>query len=433
MKSLAPFPSQDHPSAGELRRHLLWPLRPRPLAVLLAVAGLSLLAIIPVLGAVLAVGLAAVLFHTGFRILEQLAAPAEAEPGPLPLRPDGDAVVRSVVFLLALMAWAVPALVVWTVAGIPGGLAGALLLAGVLPAAILRIGTEHALVTGLLRAVHPLRLVEVMRVTGRAYAVAAALPLVPAAGAVLLALGSGGPGLAVRLGGGGLLAGYATLLAFRLAACLAAWHRGPLGYLERRPRPAAPEPPAAPPEPTTDERVRALVKAERYEEAAELLRAEVVARPTSLSWWERYYRVLRRLDEDAPLLAASKGFVTALLRAGEEQRALEVLHGALNRDPAFRPAQPDQVFRLARIARREGRPGLAWRIMNGFAQRCPEHADVPKVLLLSARIAGEDFRRTDEALRLLAAFQESYGDHPLAGEARRLKRVLAGKAPGPAA
>ncbi len=411
---------------AELRRglrNLAWPLRPRPLAVLLATSVLALGTVIPVLALILALALATVVFHTGFRALEHTAREGLPDSERLVLLPDGDTVVRSVVFLMALMAWGALSLVLWTFGGLPGALAGSLLLAGILPAVIVSIGREHALVRGLLEALSPKGLIETLRIADRPYAVAAGLPLVLAAIIAGTLYGMGGR-LApeVRVGGSFLLAAYTTLLTFRLAACLAARYSEELGYARKRPRPAAPSrPPKEEPEPTADERVSTLIKADRLEEAAEVLRREVKKQPTSLHWWERYYRLLHHLDRDQPILAACKGFLTVLLTAGEEARAMEVIHDALNRDPGFRPAKPDQVFRLARIARRENRPKLALRIMNGFAKRHPQHPNAPMVLLFSARIVGEDFHRHGEACQLLDSLLRHYPDHPLAGEAPRLR------------
>jgi hypothetical protein len=271
-------------------------------------------------------------------------------------------------------------------------------------------------------AVNPVALVRLGRTVGRPYLQAAGLPLGGAALATggLALLGPGLP-LPAFLALAFLAGGYATLLAFRLAACVAAEQREILGYLVKRPRP--PSPPAPEPaEPSLDEQVRTLVKANRIQEAAGLLRRQVANRPTDLATWERYYRLLGQLGEDGPLLAASKGFITALLLAGEEARAVAVMHAALNRDRTFRPAKPEHVFRLARAARRDGRPGLALRIMDGFAKAHPAHPDAPMVLLFAARIAGEDFRKPGQATRLLDSLLRAYADHPLAGEARRLRQ-----------
>ena len=420
MEAVAPI--QPESPAAELRRDLLWPLRLRPLMVLLTVTGLGLVTVIPVLGPALGLALAAVLAHTGFRALDHSALHARPDAEPLALRPDGDSVVRSVGMLLAMMAWGAVALLMWAFGGIAGGLAGALLLAAITPAVILRIGREHGLTSGMVAAVNPAELVRIGRTVGRPYLRAAGLPLVVAA---LAAAGLALFGQRLPLPGFLALAfltgGYTTLLAFRLGARLGADDRGALGYVAKRPRPSPPPAPE-PAEPSLDEQVRSLVQANRIEEAAGLLRQQVATQPTDLAAWERYYRLLGQLDQDAPILAASKGFLTALLLADEEGRAVSVVHAALNRDRSFRPAKPEHVFRLARAARRDGRPGLALRIMDGFAKTHPAHPDAPVVLLFSARIAGEDFRKPQQAARLLDSLLRSYADHPLAGEARRLRQ-----------
>jgi len=426
MEAAAPTEEPTETFGAELRRslpHLLWPFRLRPLGVLLAVAVLALTTVIPVLGPILGVALAVVIAHTGFRALDHTGREALSDADPLNLRPNADAILHAVVFLMVFSVWGGIAFVIGAFGGVIGGVAGSLLPAGVLPAVILRIGREHGLMPAIRGGLNPAGLVRDMRLIGRPYLVAAGLPLLLAlvtAGA-LYGLAGRAPLEALVLSGS-LLVGYSALGAFRLAACLAVRFREELGYTKKRPRPVAPAPKEAP-EPTTDERVKALVKAEQFEEAAELLRAEVTEQPASLHWWERYYRMLRHLNQDESILAASRGFLTVLLYSGEEVRAMEVIHDALNRDPNFCPAKPEQIFQMARIARREDRPRLALRIMNGFAKRCPDHADAPKVLLLAARIAGEDFRRTQEAAKLLDSLLRNYPDHPLASEARRLREA----------
>jgi hypothetical protein len=376
-----------------------------------------------VLGPILGVALAAVMAHTGFRALDHTGREGLGDSVPLSLRPNTDAILHAVVFLMVFGVWGGMAFVMGAFGGVVGGVAASLLLAGVLPAVILRIGREHALPATLRGGLNPAGLARVMGLTGRPYAVAAGVPLVVALITAGALYGLAGPlPLEIRMVTGSLLVGYTVLIAFRLAACLAVRFREELGYTKKRPQPVEPAPKEAP-EPTTDERVKALVKAERFEESAELLRAELTEHPANLYWWERYYRMLRHLNRDDSILTASKGFLTVLLHSGEEVRAMEVIHDALNRDPDFCPARPEQIFLLARIARREDRPRLALRIMNGFAKRCPDHADAPKVLLLAARIAGEDFRRTQEADKLLDSLLRHYPDHPLASEAKRLREA----------
>ena len=409
---------------AELRRsllQLLWPLRPRPLAVLAATASLALTGIIPGLGPVLILALVAVVVHTGFRAVAHTADKGLADTEPLTLLPQADTVVRSAVFLLVLMAWGALALLAWAFGGPPGGLAVTLMVAGLPPALIVRLGREHALVAGLLDALNPARLIEVMRVTGRAYPIAAGLPLIlGAALAAGLYAAADQLALPVQLAAGFLLAGYTALATFRLAACLAARFREELGYARKRPRPTTPQTASPPREPSAQERLQELIKADHLEEAAELLRDKVKAEPTTLYWWQRYYRLLRHLERDAALPDVTRGYLTVLLQAGEEKQAMAVVHEALNRDRSFQPLKPEQVFWLACIARRDDRPSLALRIMNGFVKRCPDHPDAPKVLLFSARIMGEDFRQPHEACRLLDALIQRYPDHPLAAEAGRL-------------
>jgi hypothetical protein len=434
MPETATEPSAPAGLRPALARSLLWPLRARFLGILAAVAGLGLSTVIPVLGPALAFGLVAALFHTGFRALEHLGNQGQGDRSPPPLVPDGDAVVRSVALMLVLMALAGPALVIWTLGGLPGALTGAALLTGLMPAAILRIGREHGLVAGLLTALNPAGLYRTIRTIGRTYAGVAAISL-GLTGVTVGAIAGTGHLLVLPalLATAFLGAGYTVLVTFRLTAALAERHRQELGYAVRRPRPVPPKPvETTAREPTTDERVSALIKGDQLDEAAELLRETIKDAPRELHWWERYYRLLEQRGEDGPLRAASRGFLTALLRAGNEERAMEVIHAALNRDRDFQPARPEQVFRLARIARRDNRPGLALRIMNGFAQRCPDHPEAPMVLLFTARILADDFRKPEQAAQLLDGMLRTYADHPLAGEAHRLRQGLLAQGGGQA-
>ncbi|MFA9459465.1 tetratricopeptide repeat protein [Thiohalorhabdus sp. Cl-TMA] len=403
-------------------RLLTFPFRPRPLALLAGSAALAPATVIPAGGPAVGLLMAVTLLHFGFRLLDQTVLGMAPAPRPT-LRPDGPALVRTVALLGTLMAYGALGLTLLVLTR-PVVLGLFLpMMAALLPAVILVTGRERRLFSALLAGLHPVLLGRTIRLLGRPYWAPVAVLLLLVAGGAGAALAEPLP-LWALLAGGGFWAGYGMLFLFRAAGGLGAvWARG-LGYPAVG-RPAVLPTPPAKAEPVRRERVAELVRENRLTEAARLLREEVLEAPEDLNRWERLYGVLRALEQDGPFLAGSRAFITALLRAGREERALEVAQDGLNRDPAFRPSRPEQVHPLALAARTAGRPRLALRLMNRFSHRYPDHPDVPAVVLLSGRILKEDFRQGERARRTLASLLRRYPDHPAAAEARTLLSGLA--------
>ncbi|MFP4614911.1 MAG: hypothetical protein ACLFRB_03485 [Thiohalorhabdus sp.] len=397
----------------------LYPLRGWALALLAASGILGPALALPVLGIFVGLAVTVAVLHFGFQVLDRTARgnPADA---PSFLQPHGPTLVRVVALLGALMAHGALGVASLVAAGPLALPPWALAWAVLLPATALVIGREEGLFAAMQAGLNPLRLAAVIRTIGR--------PIL-GTGLTLLLL-AGATGLAVVLLMGRIplwgllalatpLATYTLVFAFRAAGELAAPHHRELGYVTRQ-RPKPPARPPKKPEPSRRERITELVREERLAEATELLRAEVADHPTDLNRWEQLYEVLRAREDNKPFLAGSRAFLTTLLGAGQEARALEVAQDALNVDEEFRPARPEQIRRLALAARRAGRPRLALRLMNRFSHHHPDHSDTPLVFLLSARILREDFRQTEQARQTLDHLLRLFPDHPASAEARKI-------------
>ncbi len=326
-----------------------------------------------------------------------------------------------IALLPPLLAYSALVLAAGAFGGPEGAFSGSFLVALLLPATLLAVGRRYrTLARGLASGLLPGTLRRAARAGRGGY---------PLVGITVLLLGGGTTLLLDRLQGqlpaefflpaSLFLVAYTCLVIFRMTGSLAGRHQEVLGSA-LSPQPKVRRRARSDSAPTTQERIRTLLREKRLGEAAELLRQEVVTRPTDPNRWEQYYRILQLSGEREPLIAASRAFLTVLLRAGNPRRAVEVAHNGLDLDPEFRPANPDQILPLARAARRCGRPRLALRLMDRFAHHYPNHPGFPGVILLSAKILWADLDRKDQAQSLLRSLARRFPQHPAGVAAHRL-------------
>lgn len=150
--------------------------------------------------------------------------------------------------------------------------------------------------------------------------------------------------------------------------------------------------------------------------AADQLQSLIARRGASAPIHERYRQLLVANGDKERLSAHGRDYISVLLALGQPKRAAALLVESRSHDPAFRLDAPEHITALIAYANAAGQSQLAVDLAEGFNTRFPKDPDIPRNLLIAARLMAERFGRIAEARHLLEGLLEKYPEHPLAPE-----------------
>jgi hypothetical protein len=122
-------------------------------------------------------------------------------------------------------------------------------------------------------------------------------------------------------------------------------------------------------------------------------------------------------DDPHQTLAHGQQWIKALVRAGRHREALAGVHTLHSIDEDFALDDGDSIPPIARLAMQDGAKDLAVGLVNGFDKRFPEHAELPTMYFLGARLLSEHWRQHDKAAQMVRGIIAHYAGHPVAAEA----------------
>lgn len=172
------------------------------------------------------------------------------------------------------------------------------------------------------------------------------------------------------------------------------------------------------------DQTEALAREGKHAEAEELLRAEIFSRGASIAVHERYRKLLALRGDPAQSTKHGREFLNTLLAQDQDRKAVELYRECLAADPAFLPAQAEQIGRLAQKAADGGNAQLALRMLSGFHRHFPKNKDIPKNYLLAAKLLAEKMNQEAPAKALLEQVRAQFPGHPLLPEVENYLKFL---------
>jgi len=312
--------------------------------------------------------------------------------------------------------------------GPAGGLVVLLFLGLSFPGAVMSLAMEESL----LRAINPGKWLAIFARIGWPYLAVAALCLViflSQAYAKAFVAGFVPGVLAVVLAA--FISHYAIVATFHLMGYLIYQYHERIGYEPEAPVATPRRAPADPDQDLLDEAAQ-LVRDGDADAARRLLGTALRGRGGSEAVHMQYRKLLALGDDRTERLRHGREWIGILLAQDKDRRAVDVARECVELDPAFQPAEPDQVARLARKAAEVGAAQVALKLLSGFHKRYPKHRDIPQNYLLAAKLLSERMGRDAEARALLDQLLGAYPGHPLAGDIAAYRRFLDKLAPAPA-
>jgi len=404
-----------------------YPLQPTALIYLLGLSLLGLFQTLPLLGFLVGLLLYLATMQYSLRLMERTAS-GRMEPPEPSMRGEEDVTPRVAALFLVYIAVELITQMAGHHLGLPGYLATSAFFSLMLPASIIIVGLEQGFFRSLLKAVNPVSLTALATRIGPAYLLLFVfLQLLSGAGDHLQRLLLNFVPAWAAAGTATFAWMYMHLVTYHLLGYVIYQYHEELGYevdVRRDQSGGEVRTPMIRPAESALSQADVLLKEGQVERAEDLLRERIDADPTDLEVWKRYYRVLQARGDDERLVTESKDYISALLLASRAGPAVEVASRALERDPDFRPAKPEQILTLARTAREGGRPKLALRLMHGFGRDHPDHPDLPALSVLSARVLSEDLRQDTKARPILEGLLQRFPDDPATDEAQRLLRAI---------
>jgi hypothetical protein len=210
------------------------------------------------------------------------------------------------------------------------------------------------------------------------------------------------------------VAHYAVVATFHLMGYLIYQYHDELGYTVEAPlklRTAA-----ADPDQDLLDQAAALVRDGNPDGATELLREHLRSRGGSDGVHRQYRKLLRLANARDELLRHGREYLSILVAQDKDKQAVELARECCELDPAFAPAQPEEITRVAHTAAQLGQPQLVVRLLSGFHKRFPKSRDIPKNYLLVAKLLNERLGKDAEAHALLLQLKKAYPDHELRSE-----------------
>ncbi len=188
---------------------------------------------------------------------------------------------------------------------------------------------------------------------------------------------------------------------------------------------------ADPDQETLDEAAQ-LVRDGNPDAACERIAEQLRSRGGTEALHAQYRKLLALGNRRDEQLRHGREWITLLLSQDKDRRAVDVVRECLDLDPAFQPASPDDVARIAQKAVDAGNTQVALKLLSGFHKRHPKHRDIPRNYLLAAKLLAERMGKDAEARTLLDQLVKAYPEHPLAPEIATYREFLDKLAPAAA-
>jgi hypothetical protein len=310
--------------------------------------------------------------------------------------------------------------VLFFLGGAGARLIGLLVLGFFYPAATMTLAMDE----NLPNAMNPAQWLAILTRFGRPYLAAAALCFVVflsqfyAQTFIALIL----PGFLATLAAI-FISDYAIVATFHLMGYLIYQYHDEVGYEPTTHSEPMRRIAAAPEQPLLDE-AAALAQDGKPEAATDILREEIRSRGGSDAIHTQYRKLLAVLGRRDEQLRHGQEWITALLAQDNERRAVDVARECLDLDPAFQPASPYDVSRIARKAVDLGMTQVALKLLSTYLKANPRHRDVPANALLAAKVLAERMGKDDVARNLLDQIAERFPDDALAGEIATYRAFL---------
>ena len=207
---------------------------------------------------------------------------------------------------------------------------------------------------------------------------------------------------------------YVIVATFHLMGYLIYQYHDEVGYEPVPPQPLSRT--TADPDQLLLDEAAELVRDGKPEAAADVLGHAIRGRGGSDTMHAQYRKLLALLGRRDEQLRHGREWLTTLLVQNKDKRAVDLARECLDLDPAFDPANPDDVLRIAQKAIDIGATQVAMKLVAAYIKTHPKHRDVPRNALLAAKVLAERMGQDDVAKKLLDQVSERFPDDALAPE-----------------
>lgn len=405
-------------------RFFLYPANPAPLATVLALAVLSMAAVIPLVGIAALIAVAVMTVRYCYRVLYHTAL-GNLDPPEFAQGGKGHGMFWKQIVLVALLFGGAmgPGIALHSTVVLFAGAAVAFLL---LPAAVMTLAVEQSL----LAAINPIRLILVAVVIGWPYLLLWVMLLLLTGGEhQLLALMPAKLSPLLQIFVYHFVSIYFSIAMFHMMGYVVYQYHEPLGFHAAREYTESAEGvreigklSSAQPAP---DRAHMLIADGNFAEAEAELVAQLKREPDDLRLHDRYNRLLLTQDDPTGKGAAHADlYIGKLLMQAQRDKALDAYRRGVARWGGIEIKDAADTIALARFAHERNESKLALPMLGRFAQRFPGHTAIPEALLLTAQILSHGLGRDQMALQIVEQLRRVHPEHALRPQMDALHATL---------
>jgi len=173
-----------------------------------------------------------------------------------------------------------------------------------------------------------------------------------------------------------------------------------------------------------------LMKEGNIEQATQRLTAAVQGPNVPLEVHKYYHQLLFNSSQTELLARHAKDYLNILLYHKKTTEAARLIVNCFKLKLTVKPADANNMYSLLYALKdiRAFKEGVA--LANNFHVQNPNHPDIPKIYLLTAKILSEELHQDDMARKILQFLQAKYPQHELSGEIQAYYNIVKSVANG---